>query len=66
MRATTSVGSRRRRALVTPAAETRTSRSNRCGSAIVASAATKPPIELPTAIASLTPTASQNPSSSRP
>ncbi len=66
IRAATAVGSRRRRALLTPAAETRTSFSNLSGCEIAASAATKPPIELPTTTQSRTPTASQNSSTSRP
>ena len=65
-RAKTAVGSRRRRALETPAAETRTSFSKRPGWAIAASAAMKPPIELPTTTQSRTPTASQKSSSRRP
>ena len=65
-RAATAVGSRRRRALETPAAETSTSFSNRSGWAMAASAAMKPPIELPTTTQSVTPTASQKSSSRRP
>ena len=48
IRATVSAGWRRRRALLTPAAETSTSFSNRSGWAVAASAEMKPPIELPT------------------
>ena len=66
IRAATSVGSRRSLALETPAAETRTSFPNRPGSAIAASAATKPPIEFPTSAASPTSSDWQKSSTSRP
>jgi hypothetical protein len=66
MRAATCVGWRRRRALETLAADTRTSFSTRSGWPIAASAATIPPIELPTTAQSSTPIRSQNSSSSWP
>ena len=60
IRAAVSAGRRRSRALVTPAAETSTSFSNRSGWATAASAEMKPPIELPTNAHLPIPTASQN------
>ncbi len=44
--------------MLIPAAEMSTSRSTRWGKAIASSAETKPPIELPTTVAALTPSVS--------
>ena len=60
MRPHTITGARRRSELVIPAADTKTSRSTRFGNWIAVSAATKPPIELPTSTTSPRPSCSQS------
>jgi hypothetical protein len=59
-------GSRRARAQVIPAADTRVRSSTRSGSVIASSVAMKPPIELPTSEQRSTPSRSQKSRRNRP
>jgi hypothetical protein len=61
-----SSGSLRWCSIEIPAAATSTRRSTRWGNLIAHSAATNPPIELPTNVAASMPTSSQNASTNRP